>query len=98
MGNNNIVIRPWEGEAEALWKQGVAMGDIASRFRVTRGVIHGLAQRRKWGAHPHQPPRPKEDYVARPVRTMEDRLTALHARMDALIAETRTIPRIVPQV
>lgn len=75
---NINIIRPWEDEACALWLScELTAAEIGTRFGVSANTIIGLAHRRGW-AKPQ------------PTTTLE-RLDALHANMDAVLAETAPI-------
>jgi hypothetical protein len=69
-----------------LYAAGMTTNDIAEQFDLTKNAIIGIINR-------HHPDlvETKDD---RPVRNVFDRCDALHARMDAVLAETRGIGRI----
>lgn len=83
------VVRPWEAEAERLLAAGLSMSQVGARFGVSKSVIKGVAARRGWETSP-----PTHEA---PIRTTADRLDALHAKMDAVVAATRGIPRVKPE-
>lgn len=78
-------------EAEALYAAGVPAKAVGERFGVSRCVILGIAHRQGWisGALPRYRPAPR--------RTLHDRLDALHARMDALLAECAKVKSHLPE-
>jgi hypothetical protein len=67
-----------------LWEQSldISAARIAGRFSVTKNTVIGQAHRRGWA--------PRK-IVIEP-RTLHDRMDEAHARMDAVIAETRIVP------
>lgn len=85
---SEAIVRPWEAEAERLLAAGISMSQVGARFGVSKSVIKGVASRRGWETSP-----PTHEA---PIRTTADRLDALHARLDAVLAETRGIPRVKP--
>ncbi len=86
--------RAWEAEARRLWNSGVgSASELAHRFGVSKSVIVGLAHRQGWAVrNPGRVGARPEDET--PQRTTEDRIVALHARMDAVVAECRGVPRL----
>lgn len=93
MGVGETVVRPWEAEARVLWQAGQRSADIGARFGVSASTVSGLAARRGWGRHPVGPCAVASAPAA---RTLFDRCAALHASMDALLAECRAIPTVKP--
>lgn len=73
-------------EVRRLWEDTPASsGQIARRFAhrgLTRGMVVGMAARRGWTSY--NDPRPP----LRPLATTMDRLAALNASMDALLAQS----------
>ena len=79
-GGTNPIIREWEAEAEALWDEGeLSAAEIAAKFRVTKNTLLGIAHRRNWS------PRGLGKHEV--VRTVDDRLDALHEKFDATLIE-----------
>lgn len=93
MAFGEAVVRPWEAEARVLWQAGHRSADIGARFGVSKSVVSGLARRRDWGVHPSVADQLADEP---PVRTLFDRCAALHASMDALLAECLAIPTVKP--
>ena len=81
------IIREWEAEAEALWDEGeLSASEIAAKFGVTKNTLLGIAHRRDWS------PRGIGKHEA--VRTLNDRLDALHAMLDATLVECKKLMEI----
>lgn len=72
----------------------LSLNKIAKQVGVTKSTIIGLRHRRGWL-------RPGEDAIPErieQVRTTQDRLDALHAQMDDILAATKHLrPRPAPQ-
>jgi hypothetical protein len=79
----NPIIKAHEAEIRHAWeKTPESASKIAARFGVTKSVVIGYAQREGWISF-----RPGT-WSDKP-RTIFDRLDALHARMDAVLAACR---------
>ena len=83
------VSREWEAEARRLWENELAVTaeEIGRRFGVSRNTIVGLATRRAWDAR-----RPRREIGS--FSTMDERLAALHARLNAVMAATVGVGKI----
>ena len=75
--DQEAVIRDlWENTASSA-------SEIAEKFGTTRNVIVGLAKRRGWNSY--NPPSEAS------FRTFDDRIGALHLRLDAVLRETAPV-------
>ena len=72
-----------QDEALGMIAGGARQTEVAKRFGVTKNVIAGL-----WSRHGDPTP------LSEP-STLEERCAALHARMDAVLAETMGVGKIV---
>src|SRR5262249_54447842 len=78
-----------EDKIRQLWEETpLTAKQIAERFGLTVNTVIGRARRRGWLSF-----RPGFERGPAP-KTLHDRLDAIHARMDAVLAECRDIPRL----
>lgn len=70
---------------QRLWETdpSITAEKLAAKYGVTKNAVLGLVRRRGW----------KNRGDIKPVRTLFDRLQALHDRMDRLLEETKNVGR-----
>jgi len=74
-------------DMQGLWDAGETIISIAAKFGVTDNGIYKLAWRQEWM------PRPTAAELAAPApTTLQQRLAALHRRLNAVLEETRERP------
>ncbi len=75
-----------EDEVRLLWEDsGLSARQIAERMGVSKNVVSGIVSRRGWRTNNPQPAL---------WRTMDERLAAIHAKLDRVLAETEPAIRL----
>lgn len=71
-------------QMRGLWDGGETAAGIAKRFGISDKTVRQLAERAEWLSRPT-----RAELGSPPPTTLHQRLAAIHARMDAVLAETR---------
>ncbi len=80
------LLRGREDELRRLWEDSsLSARQIAQHMGVSKNVVSGLVSRRGWRTNNPQPA---------PWRTMDERLAAIHAKLDRVLAETEPAIRM----
>jgi len=89
--NRSLPLTPEQkAEARQMWEGGATADTIAKRFSVTKNAVSGMAHRGLWLPHG----KVSSYRYGHESTTLFDRCDALHAKLDAVLAENLGVGRV----